>query len=501
MTGQTEIVVSLPYGTVRGLAGPDGLAFRGIRYAEPPVGPLRFMRPVARRRAIGETDARFAGAAPAQLPRAEPAWSGQVAPEFTDEDCLNLNVFTPAADDARRPVLVHVFGGGFQTGSANSPLQDGAALSAAKGVVLVRVNMRVGALGYLWLGGAWGPPFAAGNVALLDICAALEWVRDNVAGLGGDPGCVTLFGLSSGAFSIAALAAVPGAEGLFHRAWMQSGSASRIIDASTAADQAAAFLRVLGITPGDLDAIRTVPVGRILHAQEQVVGTDLGERNAPGGRTMGVVADGVTIVRHPLASIRDGVWRNVSVVLGATADEARLWFARGLLKPVGSRAELAAELARFAGTDRAPGVLAAYEAAHPGLTLDGLRECILGDVIYRLPALRTALAQMVAGGRAWTYRFDWRSPVEGGTLGASHGFDEAFVWNTTERAPYAAADSAATEVADALSSALIRFARTGSPGWHPVEGNAIHVELFGARPGWPLDTQWLISTWAGIERS
>ncbi len=495
-----EIVVDLPYGRVCGLTGPDGLAFRGIRYAEPPVGPGRFMPPVPRRRAADTVDARSPGAAPPQLPRTEPGWSGHAAPNFTSEDCLNLNVFTPAADDAGRPVLVHVFGGGFQTGSANSPLQDAAALSSAHDVVVVRVNMRVGALGYLWLGGAWGAPFSAGNLALLDICAALEWVRDNIAGLGGDPGCVTLFGLSSGAFSIAALAGVPGARGMFHRAWMQSGSASRIVDPVTAADQAATFLRVLGIAPGDLDALRTVPVDSILHAQEQVVATDLGERNAPGGRTLGVVADGDTLARHPLSAIRDGAWRDVPVVLGATAEEARLWFARGLLKPAGSRAALAAELARFAGADRAAGVLAAYETAHPGVFLDGLRERILGDVIYRLPALRTALAQAGSGGRGWAYRFDWRSPLEGGALGASHGFDEPFVWNTTARAPYAAADPAAAAVAAQLSSALVRFARTGSPGWAPVLTDAAHVKLFGAHAGSRLDAPWLLSAWAGIER-
>ena len=495
-----ETVAHLPYGAVRGLAGPGGVAFRGVRYAEPPVGPARFMPPVPRRRAAGETDARFAGPAPPQPGRTEPAWSGQIAPALTNEDCLNLNVFTPAADDARRPVLVHTFGGGFQTGSADSPIQDAAALSRANDVVVVRVNMRVGALGYLWLGGAWGAPFAAGNVALLDICAALAWVRDNIAGLGGDPDCVTLFGLSSGAFSIAALAAVPEARRLFHRAWMQSGSASRIVDPVTAADQASAFLRVLGIVPGDLAALQSVPVDHILYAQEQVVAIDLGERNAPGGRTLGVVADGVTLARHPLAAIRDGVWRDVPVVLGATAEEARLWFARGLLKPAGSRAALAAELARFAGADRAAGVLAAYEAAHPGASLDGLREHVLGDVIYRLPALRTALAQAGAGGRGWAYRFDWRSPLEGGTLGASHGFDEPFVWNTTARAPYAAADPAAAAVADTLSSALIRFARTGSPGWAPVATDSSHVELFGTQAWSRLDAPWLLSAWAGIER-
>ena len=496
MTGET--VASTPYGLLRGLAGTDVLSFRGVPYAEPSDGHRRFLPPVPRRRMPGETDARHPGAAPAQVLRTEPAWSGQAAPTLMSENCLNLNVFTPGADRAGRPVLVHVFGGGFQTGSANSPLQDAASLAAAHGVVVVRVNFRVGALGFLHLGDAWGGPYEAGNVALLDLCTALEWVRENIEALGGDPGNVTLFGLSSGAFSIAALAAVPAARDLFRRAWMASGSASRIIGRDVAAEQAYAFLRELGVRPGDSAALASVPVGDILRAQEAIVATDLGERNAPGGRTLGVVEDGCTVIRHPLEALRQGAWREVPVVLGATREEARLWFARGLLKPAGSRDALLAELTRFAGPQRAEGILAAYEVAAPSLSFDGLRERILGDVIYRLPALRTALAQ--GSEASWAYRFDWRSPLEDGALGASHGFDEAFVWNVTAKAPYAVGSPDAPDVAYALSSALIRFARTGSPGWKKVTAGQLHVEVFGAHSGSVDDAAWLLATWTDIDR-
>jgi para-nitrobenzyl esterase len=145
------------------------------------------------------------------------------------EDCLNLNVWTPSADEARRPVLVHVFGGGFERGSASEGLYDAAALVAQSSAPVVRVNFRIGALGFLFLADSFNEPLGASNLGVQDLIAALEWVRDNIAALGGDPDKVTLFGHSSGAFMIASLFAAPASRGLFARAWLQSGSASRVL--------------------------------------------------------------------------------------------------------------------------------------------------------------------------------------------------------------------------------------------------------------------------------
>ena len=257
----------------------SGLAFLGVRYGEAPVGARRWRPPLAHRPAGGATDATTYGASPPQIASPATSWRPAFAPRAMGEDCLNLNVWTPAADGARRPVLVHVFGGGFERGSASEGPQDGATLSARADAVVVRVNFRIGALGFLYL----GDEFAPGNLGVLDLILALEWVRDNIGALGGDPENVTLFGLSSGAFIIAALFAMPRSWGLFAKAWMQSGSASRVLTVAEAADFTAAFLHEAGVASADRAALENLRIEAILAAQRKVAAFDLGDRNAPGG--------------------------------------------------------------------------------------------------------------------------------------------------------------------------------------------------------------------------
>lgn len=489
------ISADTPYGRLIGRRTPGGAAFLGIRYAT----QRRFRPPEPLRRAPGGgMEALRPGPAPTQAVRPSAPWAPAAAIGAISEDCLTLNVWTPAVDGARRPVLVHVFGGGFQGGSAQGGVQDGEALAARGDAVVVRVNFRLGALGFLHLGAVWGEPYQAGNVALLDLCAALEWVRENVRPLGGDPDNVTLFGLSSGAFMIAALFAAPAARGLFRRAWMQSGAASRIIGRDVAAGQAAEFLAVLGIRPGDAAALAAAEVADILAAQERIVATDLGARNAPGGRTLGIVADGVTVTDHPLAAIGAGAARGVPMVLGMTREEARLWFALGVMQPTASEDDLRQEMARFCGPDRVPALLAAYRAAWPGAAPALLRERFLTDAVYRVPAWRTASAQVAAGGRAYCYEFAWTPPYGNGRLGAAHGFDEPFVWGVADRqrVPFiAGAEAEAAALAEALSATLLRFARADSPGWPSGRGR-----VFPGDPDEPVPPPAILRAWEGIPR-
>ena len=492
-----------PYGPLVGRRTSGGAAFLGVRYAATPMGARRFLPPQPVRRATGPTIAREPGPAPLQILRARPSWAPLSTISTASEDCLNLNVWTPAADGARRPVLVHVFGGGFQTGSAFGGPQDAEALSAHGDIVVVRVNFRIGALGFLHLGGIWGEPYLAANLGLLDLVAALEWVAENIAALGGDPDNVTVLGLSSGAFMTAALFALPQTRGLFRRAAMQSGSASRIIAMKTAAAMAEAFLDRCGVKPGDRAALEALDVTTILAAQEAIVETDLGARNAPGGRTLGVVLDGVTLREHPMTVFERGDRHDIPILLGVTRDEAKLWTALGVFGAIPSESALIADMASFAGEKRGEDLFAAYRDCYPGADLLSLRERFLSDAIYIVPAWRTAMAHARAGGKVFFYQFAWTPPFEGARLGAAHGFDEPFLWGSADptRVPFVAgAEEEAKGLATAMCQSLVGFVRTGDPGWLPMNLSKPSFEVFGGRPLIVLDIPATEARWAETAR-
>lgn len=463
--------------TYRGLRTPEGDRFLGIAYAQSPVGPLRFKPPVPVVH-TGLVDATAVGLAPPQIRRALPAWAPQGDGFETGEDCLNLNIYTPAADGARRPVIVHAFGGGFQTGSANGTFHDEPGFCQRGDVVLVRPNMRVGALGFLHLEGAFGAEYAAANRGMLDFIAALHWVHDNIAAFGGDPENVTLVGMSSGSFTISALFGVDGVDHLYRRAWLMSGPASRIIAADTASALAADFLERVGIAPGDVAALENLPIDTILGVQDQVLATHLGERNAPGGRTFGIVLDGTSLQRHPLDGLASGRFASHQIVTGWTRDEARMWYAFGMMPEVTTRETLQASIARFHPNDAADR-LSALEAELPGLSFTQYEEIFLSRAIYRDPALRTVETHAAAGGQGYAYQFAWVPQFEGGRLGAAHGFDEPFVFGSLGRVPLARDDADATAISAEMNAALYAFARSGDAPWTACAPSAPYIRQFG----------------------
>lgn len=463
MNSSTTVDVRSGQATYRGLRDVRGERFLGVRYAEPPLGELRFKPPVPLEN-TGPVDALRYRSAPPQAVRRAPDWAPQGDGFETGEDCLNLNLYTPVADDARRPVIVHAFGGGFQSGAAQGGFLDEAGFARDNDVVLVRPNMRVGALGFLHLADAFGPEYAAANRGMLDFIAALHWVHDNIAAFGGDPDNVTLVGMSSGAFTISALFGVDGLAHLYRRVWLMSGPASRIIAPETAAALTGDFLKRTGVLPGDENALRTLPVETILSVQEQVLATHLGERNAPGGRTFGIVLDGASLQRHPLDGLGSRRFGEHQIVTGWTRDEARMWYAFGLMPEVQDRDALLASIARF-HPDDAEGRLAALETEMPDLTCTQYEERFLSRAIYREPALKTLARHRASGGTGFGYEFGWVPRFEGGRLGAAHGLDEPFVFGQLDRVPLAKGDEGAAELAAKMSRALIDFARGGAPGW------------------------------------
>ena len=460
-----------PAGRITGLQTSGAHAFLGIPYGLPPVGPLRW-RPPVKAPPAASIDATSPGPAPPQLSRPVQAWAPTTRNESMGEDCLNLDVYAPEAAGEGLPVIVHVFGGGFEGGSAGSRSIDGPAFVRSRDCILVRPNMRTGALGFLHLAGAF-PELSETNRGMLDLVFALEWVRENIAAFGGDPGRVTLTGLSSGAFTVAALLGCPGTAGLFRAAWLMSGSASRILAPEAAEAVTREFLRRVDVRPGDIGALDRVPVQSILSAQEASVASHLGERNAPGGRTLGIVLDGTSLRQQPLAALCEGRGRDVGLVLGSTADEARAWYASGImLEP--DDAALVRTIRRFEPKNAIRELLSLRER-YPGSGPAHLEERYLSEVIYRRPAAVSAQAQRRGGGVAATYTFAWAPTGPYAVLGAAHGFDEPFVYDTDAPIMWGAADSIGLR--GEMSASLMRLALDGTPDW-------IGERRFGCGPRW-----------------
>jgi carboxylesterase type B len=379
------VVVAAPAGRFRGTTAPDGGAlFAGIPFAEPPVGALRFRPPRAVPDWASEVDATRFRAAPAQngnahFPVADPAepGTGTSAPASpggqydsplkvmmatrmpeTSEDCLYLNVWSPGLQ-GRLPVVVWFYGGGFEMGSAAPPQTDGTALSRQTGTVFVAVNYRVGALGFGYWAGIGGEQWAeSGNLGLQDLACGLAWVRRNIAAFGGDPANVTVAGESAGAFCIGSLLTAPMSAGLFDKAIMHSGSTRRVFPPATATAMARDLADRVGAS--SMEDLQAVDVQSILAAQSQVIDSDIGTRNLPGGRSWGVVLDGVTLPRDPHEALRGGAARHIPLLVGANHDEVAMFrvLQRGRLHATGcSRPPRRARPRRSPGSRPGPGGL------------------------------------------------------------------------------------------------------------------------------------------------
>lgn len=453
-------------GMLRGTA-EEGLAvFRGIRYAQPPVGALRFRAPVAAQPWEGWREARDFAPVPPQWPRGGAADAASTG----DPDCLALNVWVPTRDAAAdMPVMVWVPGGGFMRGGASDPLYDGASF-ARQGVVFVSLQYRLGVDGFLHdpEEGAEAPA----NRGLLDILCALQWVARHIHAFGGDPARITVFGESAGAGALACLLGMPAAHGLFARAILQSPSvACQSRDEAGAVRQAiAALLQV----PATLAAIASVPRQAVLHAVHRLATQaalraqhGIGQRNFFPLRP---VVDGVVLAEPPLAAL-DRAWQSgqsaLQILVGSNAEEMRLYHV-----PLGAidgitHAQLAAFMRDVALPAAAHAVYAALPACRGGQHAGEMLCAMQTDYYYRAPARRIAAMAAQAGLQAHLYEFEWRSPQWDGRLGAAHGMDLPFVFANLGAATGLAMTGPAPPpaLAEAMHGAWLRFARDGRPGW------------------------------------
>lgn len=470
----TQPVAHTTEGTVRGFLDRGLPVFRGIRYAQPPVGPLRFAAPAPPDRWDGVREAyEFGPGVPQSGPLpAEPA---------RGTDWLTLNVCTPDPGTAGLPVLVWIHGGGYISGTSGDPLYDPTELARA-GLVVVSVSYRVGAEGFALLAGA------PANRAFLDQIAALEWIQRNIAAFGGDPDRVTVAGQSAGAGSVAALLTTSRAGGLFRRAVAHSVPGN-LCTPALAAEVTAALAGQLGTAP-TATALAEVDPWRLAAAV-----TDLGTalprhlarwgRLAQSGIATTPVVDGELLREEPWAALAAGRADGTELLVGHTRDEFRLFSVLAGRHGSFTDEEARTALDLFAPHPAGPD---AYRTAHPGADAGELLEAVSSDALFRMPSLRLAEGNAAAGGSSYLFELAFPAPAMGGVLGACHGLDIPLAFGTLDTAMGRQflgdpPGPEAVEVSCALRQAWIRFVCTGDPGWAAYEPEQQPTRVFDVRSG------------------
>ncbi|MGI5440623.1 carboxylesterase/lipase family protein [Streptomyces shenzhenensis] len=482
MNHHPDPVVTTAQGTVRGLRQDDGsIAFLNIPYAAPPRGAGRFAPPQPHEPWDGVRNATAPGPNPPQSERK--LGSVDMSPYFGagwshGEDYLTVNVFAPAVASGDLPVMVFVHGGGFVAGSTRSALYGGSAF-ARDGVVLVTLNYRLGIAGFLDI------PGAPANRGLLDVAAALRWVRENIAAFGGAPHNVTLFGQSAGATIVGGVLATPGARGLFRRAIVQSGSGLGAFTTEQAARVTRAAAEVLGIEP-HADAFADLPDERLVESASQLAGIDL--RTATHHDPLiGLSPFSLVLDTQPADSVAAGLGTDIDLLIGTNTEEGNLY-----LVPVDKYGTSTAgdvdDMAARSHPNPAQ-LVETYRKTRPEASYGELRSAIMGDALFGAGSRALAGAHAThAGSATFAYEFAWRSPALNGALGATHTVELPFVFDLAQLPQLRGAsallgpDKPPAELATRMHEAWVRFATTGNPGWDPYDTER--------RATMRIDTEW-----------
>lgn len=479
-------VVETTAGKVRGFARNGIYTFKGIPYGAATEGAARFMPPNKPAAWPGVRPAMYYGQVSPQGPRAgwannENAFLFEWDDGIQGEDCLRVNVWTPGIKDGRkRPVMVWLHGGGFTAGSGQElKSYDGENLARRGDVVAVSVNHRLGVVGFLNLAEVGGSTYASSaNAGMLDLVAALEWVRDNIANFGGDPGNVMIYGQSGGGAKVSTLMAMPAAKGLFHRAVVQSGSSLRQGTPENSIKLAAAVLAELGLRTSQLDQLHKLPFPRLVEAaiaaQRKLsppnpAALGLG---GPRGIGWGPVVDGKILPQHPFDPAAPAISANVPMMIGTVMNESSPSAFNAALESMPEEEMKKRVSARYG--DKTDRIVEAYRKAHPGAKPIEILSLISSSRTNAVTQAERKAAQGAAP--VYVYWFCWHTPVLDGRPRSFHCSELSFVFFNTDRcAPMTGGTAEARELAGRISDAWINFARKGDPN---------HSGL----PNWPAFT-------------
>jgi para-nitrobenzyl esterase len=466
-------IVETAVGKLRGVTANGISAFKGIPYGAPTGGANRFMPPRPPQPWAGLRDASAYHAQAPQMPgRPERRLElrtilGPVDTSPASEDCLTLNVWTPGTDRARRPVMVWLHGGAFAYGSGNRAVTDGANLARRGDVVVVSVNHRLNIFGFLHLAEIGGEHYAhSGNAGMLDLIAALEWVRDNIQVFGGNPGNITIFGESGGGGKVSVLLAMPRARGLFHRAVIQSGASIRVRTSERAAALTEAVMNELGITSGDCERLHDVPVDR-LAAAIAPASRAVGRPTLPllDRYDFGPTVDGTDLPTQPFDPAAPAIARDIPLLIGGTREESGFFLAddNEVWERRVSEDSLRRRIAEVAGA-QADRVLDLYRTLRPGASREDLLIATLtGSNFWVRTVMLAERKAAQRGAPVYVYSLDWRSPVCDGRLQAHHAMDLPFVFDNVDVPDTTSGAPGARELAAIVSATWAAFARTGNP--------------------------------------
>ena len=478
LASSSVAVAQTANGKVAGYIQDGVTIFKGIPYAK----ANRFEAPVQADSWEGIRSCRQYG--PVSPQGARSGWANdEIAFAFNwndgvqGEDCLRLNVWTPALDSRKRPVMVWLHGGGYSAGSGQElPSYDGTSLAFAEDVVVVSINHRLNVLGFLDLS-AYGETYAkSANAGLLDIVASLKWVRDNIAAFGGDPSNVTIFGQSGGGGKVTTLLATPCAKGLFHKAIVQSGSMLRTMESKYSRKIGIATVRNLGLDASSIDKISEVPYGELLAAGEKAIAQVKAEADRDGVASFifgwAPTVDGAVLPSQPFDPQAPAISAEIPMIIGTTRHEFSMTTYVPALRNAGREEVIGILKGRYGeGTERFLELFAkAYPGSKPADMLDA-------DFVFRPGAIEQALRKSLQGAApVYMYMFNWESPVLDGILRSTHCMEIPFVFNNADRhASMTGGGAQAMELASKMSHCWAEFARCGKPSaeglpeWEPFE--------------------------------
>lgn len=490
LAGRGKAIVETTSGRVSGFIRNGIHTFKGIPYGGPVSGPGRFQPPVKPTPWAGVRSSMQFGQVCPQVARTgwandEEAWLFSWDDGIPGEDCLRVNVWTPGVNDNRkRPVMVWIHGGGFQAGSGQElPSYDGENLAKGGDVVVVSLNHRLAVLGFLNLAELGGERYAASaNVGQLDLVAALEWVRDNIAAFGGDPGNVTIFGQSGGGAKVSTLLAMPAARGLFHKAIVQSGSGLRMVRPETSARLAAAVVAELNLSRHHLDQLHQLPVAALVAAGQAAM-RKMGSGGGGGYRIFqrgadragwGPTVDGKILPQHPFDPAAPAIADGVPMLIGTTLNE----FVSGINNPqvdALTESELLGRVREMYG-ERAGKIVEAYRRSNPTAKPFDLFSFISAVTTRHNAVAQSDLKAARKAAPVYQYLFTWQTPVLDGRPKAFHCAELAFCFDNVDRClNMTGGGPEARKLAARVSGAWIAFAQSGNPN---------HAGL----PKWPVYT-------------